>query len=383
MGPRVREYSMKIWHPISCMPTTAANRLPRLAKALDTSGFDAFFAWHPVTMGYLHNFNEGAIERFLALCVNRDGRTAIICPSLSATQARRAGITDVRSWRDGEDPLILFDQLVDEWNLRTAIIAVDDELPAHMLLAMQAALPAALFKSGGEVISALMRVKSPEEITFLREAARIADGAYEATLPQIRAGMSEREVDYLLRNEMAKLGGVPTFAIIAAGANGAEPHHLSDDTLLKRGDVVILDFGCSVEGYLSDITRTLAIGEAPEGAADIYRIVYDAHMAARKAIAPGVSCETIDQAARKVIEEAGYGEFFMHRTGHGIGMKGHEEPYIISGNAMPLASGHCFSVEPGIYLPNRFGVRIENIVTVSERDHESLNVDPASQLLIV
>lgn len=372
-----------MWHPISQMPTTAANRLPRLAKALGDSGFDAFFAWHPVTMGYLHNFNEGAIERFLALCVNRDGRTAIICPSLSVTQARRAGITDVRSWRDGEDPLALFDRLADEWNLRTAIIAVDDELPAHMLLAMQAALPAALFKSGGDVISGLMRVKSTEEIAFLTEAARIADGAYEALLGQIKVGMTERQVDFILRNEMAKLGGVPTFAIIATGLNGAEPHHMSDDTVLKDGDVVILDFGCSVEGYLSDITRTLAIGKPAQEAIDVYRVVYEAHMAARRAIAPSVSCETIDHAARKVIEDAGYGEFFMHRTGHGIGMKGHEEPYIIAGNSMPLAIGHCFSVEPGVYLPGRFGVRIENIVTVADRGHVSLNVDPAPELLIV
>lgn len=334
-------------------------------------------------MGYLHNFHEGAIERFLALCVNRDGRTAIICPSLSATQARRAGITDVRSWRDGEDPMALFEQLTDEWNLRTAIIAVDDELPAHMLLAMQAALPAALFKPGGEVISGLMRVKSPEEIAYLKQAAKIADDAYGALLAQIKEGMTEREVDFILRNEMAKLGGVPTFAIVAAGANGAEPHHLSDDTVLKSGDVVILDFGCSVGGYLSDITRTLAIGHAPEGAAEVYKIVYDAHMAARQAIAPGVTCESIDQAARKVIEDAGYGEFFMHRTGHGIGMKGHEEPFIIAGNTMLLGAGHCFSVEPGIYLPNRFGVRVENIVTVSDDGHESLNVDPAASLLVV
>lgn len=365
------------------MPISSASRLPQLGLALKEAGADAFFAWHPVTMGYLHNFHEGAIERFLALGVNPEGKTAIICPSLSETQARRAGITDVRSWRDGEDPLALFSQLADEWNLRTGIIAVDDELPAHMLLAMQGALPAALFKPGGEVISGLMRVKSPAEIDLLRKAAAIADSSFDVILGNLKAGLTEREVDHMLRNEMARRGGTPVFAIIASGENGAEPHHLSDDTVIKDGDVVILDFGCEVEGYLSDITRTVAIGHAPEGAAETYKIVHQAFMSARESIRPGIACEQIDRAARGVIENAGYGEFFMHRTGHGIGLRAHEEPFIIAGNKNPVDEGHCFSVEPGIYLPGRFGIRVENIVTVVPEGHESLNAEPASGLLVV
>ncbi len=358
-------------------------RLQTLTAALGEAGTDAFFAWHPVTMGYLHNFHEGAIERFLALGIHRDGRTSIICPSLSATQARRAGITDIRSWRDGEDPLALFHHLADEWNLRTAIIAVDDELPAHMLLSMQAALPAALFKPGGDTISALMRVKTDTEISLLRHAGKIADDAFDASVSQIRAGMSELQVENVLRSEMAERGGIPTFSIVAAGPNGAEPHHLSDDTILRAGDVVIMDFGCSYEGYLSDITRTVAVGHASEEATRLYKIVFDAHMAARSFIRSGASCGAIDNAARQVIDGAGYGEFFMHRTGHGIGLRGHEEPYIIAGNDMPLATGHCFSIEPGIYLPGQFGIRIENIVTATESGHESLNSEPSPTLIVL
>ncbi len=137
------------------MSTTVPQRLVSLTSALGAHGIDAFLAWHPVTMGYLHNFHEGAIERFLALCLHKDGRSAIICPSLSATQAARAGMVDIRSWRDGEDPLVLFGQLAEEWGLKSAIIAVDDEMPAHMLLAMQMVLPAALFRTGGEILGSL------------------------------------------------------------------------------------------------------------------------------------------------------------------------------------------------------------------------------------
>lgn len=365
------------------MSTAAPSRLLSLNSALDAWGIDAFLAWHPVTMGYLHNFHEGAIERFMALGLHRDGRSAIICPSLSATQAARAGIKDIRSWRDGEDPLALFMQLAEEWNLKSAIIAVDDEMPAHMLLAMQMALPAALFRTGGEILGSLMRVKAEDELNLMRRAARIADEAYVSLLGSVKAGLTERQVDHILRNEMARLGGEPTFCIIAAGANGAEPHHLSDDTVLTEGDVVIMDFGCHVEGYQSDVTRTIAIGSASDEAKKVYRIVYDAHMAGRRAIGPSVPAEHIDAAAREVIAGAGYGEYFMHRLGHGIGRKGHEEPFIIAGNASPVEVGHCFSIEPGIYLPGKFGVRIENIVTVTPDGHESLNAEPPAELPIV
>ncbi len=228
-----------------------------------------------------------------------------------------------------------------------------------------------------------MRVKSAEELDLLRRAAKIADDAYIALLPHLQAGMSEREVDHFLRNAMAKGGGEPTFCIIAAGANGAEPHHLSDDTRLKDGDVVIMDFGCHVEGYQSDITRTVAIGHASEEAKKVYQVVYDGHMAGRRVIQPSTPAEQIDAAAREVIASAGYGEFFMHRLGHGIGRKGHEEPYIIAGNVSPVEVGHCFSIEPGIYLPGRFGVRIENIVTVTSDGHESLNAEPPAELPVI
>lgn len=361
----------------------STERVSRLAQELRGKGFDAYFCWSPVSMTYLFGFGEGAGERFLTLAVRSDGTVRAICPALSATQVRRSGIADVRPWKDGDDPLAHFCDLADDWNLRNAQLAVDDELPAHMLLSMQKTLPSANFAPGSALLSTLMRVKDPEELDLMRQAARIADDALAAGLAALKPGATELDVEEALTSEMRRRGGKPAFCIVAAGANGAEPHHLSDETVLKRGDVVVLDFGCTVGGYYSDITRMAAVGEASDEAKAIYRLVREAHMAGRSAIRPGVAAEQIDAAARRVIDDAGHGELFMHRLGHGIGMKGHEDPNMVMGNKHGLEVGNCFSIEPGVYFPGRFGVRIENIVTVTENGHESFNEEPSEELTIV
>jgi Xaa-Pro dipeptidase len=357
-------------------------RIEKLAETLRAEGLDAFFATSPITMGYLNGYHESAHERFLTMAVSSDGSVRLICPALSANQARRVGFEDVAAWRDGEDPLVLLERLADDWNLKSGILAVDDDMPAQMLLKMQVTLPAALFKPGQAAISKLMRNKDENELRLLRKAAKIADDAFDTVLPQIRAGLTELELDQIIQNAMSSFGGKPAFCIVAAGANGAEPHHLSDDTIIKDGDMLVLDFGCDVEGgYKSDITRCVFVGKASDEAKRVYEIVYAAQAAGRAAARPGVEPQQVDRAARQVIEDAGYGEFFIHRTGHGLGMRGHEEPYIVEGNDEPLAPGQCFSVEPGIYLPGKFGVRIENIVAVTQSGLESLNREPSPTLI--
>lgn len=353
--------------------TLMPNRTSLLAARLRDAGVDAFLAWSPVTMGFLHEFPEGAGERFLTLAIKDSGEVVMICPALSASQARRVGIQDVRPWRDGENPLDLFGALASAWNLKSAIVAVDDEMPAQLLLSLQAALPAALFKAGGQYVADLKRNKTADELEKMRQAAKIADEALAAGLAVIRSGATEVQVAEALNKAMAEAGGRPTFAIVAVGANGAEPHHLTDETVIKSGDVIIIDFGCEVDGYQSDITRTVVCGSEDEEVARVYEVVYRSHMAAFRAARPGVTAGEVDAAARKVIEDAGYGEFFMHRTGHGIGTQVHEEPYIIGGSDVVLEPGHCFSIEPGIYLEGRFGVRLENIVSMTETGCESLN----------
>jgi len=349
------------------------DRIERLASVLSDAGLDAFLATSPVSMGYLHGLFEDGHERLLTLAISARGEVRLICPALTANQAARIGIQDIRTWTDNDDPMELVRELADDWNLRSGIIAVDDAMLAAILLRLQAALPAALFRAGGPVLADLTARKSADEIAKLRAAAAIADAAWQEVKPTIAAGQTEEEVSGRLAAAMKARGGRPTFAIIATGANGAEPHHLSDSTVIRDGDVAICDFGCELDGYQSDITRTIAIGTPDPEAHRVYETVAQAHMAALAAARVGATFHDIDAAARSVIAEAGYGEYFVHRTGHGIGMQGHEPPYVVAGSQETAQTGHCFSIEPGIYLPGRFGVRLENIVAMGAERAESLN----------
>jgi Xaa-Pro aminopeptidase len=348
---------------------------------LAEAGIDAYFACTPVSMGYLADFFEDPHERLTAIAIRPAGEPAMIAPALSKSHASLTGIADLRTWSDGEEPAELFRSLAEDWGLRTGVLGVDDEMPANFLIPMQAMMPAALFRSAGEVMASLRKVKDQSELQAMRRAAKIADAALADILGLLIPGTVETDIAGTLFDSMKKMGGSPTFAIVAAGVNGAEPHHISGDTRLANGDCVVVDWGCERDRYHSDMTRTLAVGNASDEAKAAYRVVYKAHMAARAAIRVGVPAEDVDSAARDVINEAGYGDYFIHRTGHGIGMQGHERPHIVAGNIEPLVAGQCFSVEPGIYLPGKFGVRIENIVAVTEDGHESFNEEPAEELI--
>ena len=356
-------------------------RIEKLASNMRVEGVRAFVLSSPVNMGYLHGFTEGGGERFLTLSVRDDGAVRMVCPALSENQARRCGIRDVRTWRDGEDPMALFRQLAADWELAGATVAVDDEMPAQYLLPIQEALPTARYQKGFPLIASMMRCKDAEEIEHLATAARYADEAFDETLPKIKPGQTEWDVAMMLVQAMQNRGGLVGFCIVATGANGAEPHHYTDRTLIRKDDVLIMDFGCTVKGYYSDITRTVCVGKASDEARRVYAVVHEAHMAARRAANEGTPCQDVDSAARRVIEDAGFGEYFVHRTGHGLGMRIHEEPYIVKGNTDRLAEGNVFSDEPGIYLPGRFGVRIENILHVSGGSAASFNAEPSAALI--
>lgn len=346
-------------------------------------GVSAYLSAGLSSFAYLNGMHETGGERFLGVFLKADGRQAMVAPKLSETQASRLGITDFRGWADGEDPLALASRLADEWGIASGILAVDDDMPAHMVLGLQRALPSAKLILGHELRARVMSLKDSEELASLDRAGAAADGAWDEVRPKIKAGMTEAEVAKMLQDAMLTRGGKPLFSIVAAGPGSAEPHHGSDDTRLRAGDVVICDFGCEVDSYVSDITRTVCIGDPTEEQRKVYEIVLKAHKAARAAIKPGVPFQEVDRAARAVITEAGYGEFFIHRTGHGVGMNVHEAPNVVEGETRTLQPGHCFSIEPGIYLPGRFGVRIENLVTVTAEGHRSFNVEPAEEMLSV
>ena len=343
-------------------------RLSRVRTAMHENGLDTLILTPGAGMEYLTGFSEPG-SRFLALIVPDDQPWLFVTPALNAEQARQnpAGITDVRVWDDAQGWETMLGQLCKDLMLDIGIVGLDDEMPARFTLKIQELMPTALLKLAGTALSPLRSVKDTLELAALQRAADATDTLIPIAYAACQVGASELEVALALGQSIARGGFQDSFApIIGAGPNGASPHHNTGKTKIKHGDVVILDFGAKADGYHGDITRTVAVGEASEEAKRVYDVVYQAHQAAVAAVRPGATAHDIDAAARKVIADAGYGEFFIHRTGHGIGLDDHEAPYILAGNYTPLQPGHCFSIEPGIYLPGKFGVRLENILTVKD-----------------
>lgn len=365
------------------MEASIEPRSARLGERLAARNWNVFLGWSPVTLGYLTGLFEGSYERFMVLAVNQSGDMVLICPELSLTQAQRHGIKDIRPWADGQDPYGLLAQLADEWGFRSGIVAVDMDMPAHMVLGIQHRLAGAHLMNGHVAIAELRRSKDESEIALLKKAGSIADAAFERITKFVLPGISEIELENLLREEMGKLGGKPTFCSVAFGAASAEPHHVNSHERLSLGQIVLMDFGCEYMHYQSDITRVVTCGAATDEMKLAYKKVYEAHMNARAGIRPGVTCESIDKLARNVINDAGLGEFFIHRVGHGLGMQVHEEPYLVHGNTVPLMVGDVFSIEPGVYFPDKWGIRIENIVAVTANGHQSLNSEPSPELIEV
>src|SRR5688572_9957814 len=241
-------------------------RVNRLQQILGEAGVDAYFACTPVSMGYLTGFFEDPHERLTLVAFRPDGAPAMIAPSLSETHAKHTEIGDLRVWKDGDEPAEVFAGLAEEWGLKTAVIGVDDEMPAAFLLALQAALPAALFKPAGAQVAQLRKVKDADELTAMRKAAKIADLAFAEVIGGGFSGKTESQIASRLYAAMQARGGSPTFSIVAAGANGAEPHHATSESKITAGDVVVMDWGCELNRYQSDITRTITCGNPEEEA---------------------------------------------------------------------------------------------------------------------
>src|SRR5207244_453948 len=242
------------------------------------------------------------------------------------------------------------------------------------VLRLRAALDPIELVEAGPAISALRRIKTLDEIDRLRLAARAADEAIDEIRTERFAGRTERELSARIRQLLLEAGHQSAdFAIVGSGPNSASPHHEPDDRVIAAGDAVVLDIGGIRDGYASDTSRTVFVGEVPREFSALYDVLQRAQLAACTAVASGVPAEEVDRAARRLIAEGGYGDAFIHRTGHGIGMETHEEPYIVDGNAEPLRPGHAFSIEPGIYVAGEWGARIEDIVGCTEGGSEVLN----------
>ncbi len=336
-------------------------------------------------MRYLTGWAEHGHERLIALFVPAEGEPAFVVPSMNAQQARenRAGVPDVRGWADETGWQRVVGALLTEWRTNGRGLAVDDELQSVHLLGIQDLAKGTTCVAAGDLMARLREIKTSDEIALMERSGAVTDAVYEESLGALREGVTELEVQDAIAQAYKRRGTAPAFALVCFGANSALPHHHTGNAKLLHGDVVILDIGCVLDDYSSDITRTVAFGQPDAEACKIYEIVDRAHRAAFDAARTGVTCEGVDAAARSVIEGEGHGEYFIHRTGHGIGLSTHEPPYIVKGNKQPLKEGMCFSDEPGIYLPGRFGVRIENIVTVTSSGVRYLNADPPRTLTVI
>ena len=350
------------------------DRITRARSRMEELGVDVLLLSVGADLPYFTGYTAMPLERLTMLVLPRDAAATLVVPALEAPRVEeRPEAFATRAFAETEDPVAIVAGLAG----RPTRAAVGDRTWAAFLLGLQAALPQTAFVPASRVTGPLRARKDAAEVDALRAAARVVDAVALAMRERPFAGRTEADISRELVERM--LGGGherANFAIVGSGPNAASPHHEPGNRVVEPGDSVVCDFGGTMAGYCSDITRTFVVGEPPAELADLYDVLFRAQEEAVRTARVGVACEAVDAAARSVISAAGYGEYFIHRTGHGIGLEEHEDPYLVSGNATPLAAGHAFSIEPGIYLPGRCGARIEDIVVATEDGPERLNQAP-------
>jgi Xaa-Pro aminopeptidase len=356
-----------------------AGRLRRTRTALAERDLDALLVGPSPDLRWLVGYNAPPLERLTLLVVPADGEPSLVVPTLEAARAAASGAGDhaeIVTWDEHEDPVAIV-----EGRTRPATrLAVGDHLWATFLLQLQAALPDARWVRGSSVTGPLRARKAPEEIEALRAAGEAIDAVHARVPELLSAGRTEREVGRDIADLVNEGHDEMNFVIVASGPNGASPHHEARGRRISRGDTVVVDIGGTLDGYCSDSTRNYSIGGPTEDYVRLHEVLEVAQQAGVDVVAPGVPAETVDEACRRAIVAAGHGDHFIHRTGHGIGVEAHEEPYIVAGNRTELAPGMAFSVEPGIYVPDRYGARIEDIVVVTDDGVERLNHRPRELL---
>ena len=355
------------------------DRLGRAQAATARAGLDALLITPSADLRYLLGVPASTHERLTCLVLPADGSPVLVVPRLERPGFAEAGLAErgveLVDWADGEDPYALVARLV----RLPRRVAVADEMPARHVLGLRGAMPNAAQRLAGPVLRELRMRKDATEIAALRKAGAAIDRVHARMAELAKPGRTEAEVGSDIAAAIVAEGHTSAaFVIVGSGPNGASPHHEMSSRVIEPGDVLVVDIGGQVaEGYHSDCTRTYCLGGEPSReVSDTYAVLRDAQRAAVEAVRPGVTAEQVDAAARRIIADAGFGDFFIHRTGHGIGLEVHEEPYIVAGNPLALEPGMAFSVEPGIYLPGRWGARIEDIVVVNYDGCESFNSRP-------
>ena len=347
-------------------------RQVKLKAAAKTSGLDVIFVTPSTNLAYISNLSMGRSERLTALLLFAEGPSVLVTPSFEEGVVRREAATDdLKTWTEEQDPIPLVVKALG----RSRRIGVEGSTAYSTVARLTQAADGARLEDATPLFDTMRMIKSDAEMAFIRDASNRTVTAIEATHKRLRRGVTEREVAGMLEEELRNLlvrgGGLVQF-----GPSAALPHGSPGNRELARGDVVLIDAGCRVRGYTSDVTRTVSFGPPSDEVRKVYAAVDRAQLAGIQALKPGATGEDVDRAARKVIEEAGYGSYFTHRLGHGLGMDGHEHPYLVKGNTTPLVPGNTLTVEPGIYLPEKFGVRIEDDYGVREGKPVSLSVRP-------
>lgn len=354
-------------------------RIQRLKPLLRAAGADYLALVPGPNLVYFTGLHMHLSERPIVALIPTDDRPPIlIAPFFEMGKATSGPVKldwQVHSYRDGVPYQEAFNEAAQANGLHDVTIAVE---PTQMRVLewtlLSTAIPGARQASAADVIAELRMRKDRDEIAAMKRAIQLSEEALSKTLEEVVPGMTERQVASVLMNYLLAAGAdnLAFSPLVQTGPSGANPHAGAGDRALHQGDTLIIDFGMTLNDYGSDITRTIIVGKLEDEMTRVYEAVKAANAAGRAAAKPGVTCEAVDKAARDVIEAAGYGQYFTHRTGHGLGLEGHEPPYIVSGNTLALQPGMTFTVEPGIYIPGKGGVRIEDNVVITETGCESL-----------
>jgi len=358
-------------------PATAvfADRLQRARASMERSGINALLVSVGSDLPYLTGYEAMPLERLTMLVVPCDGEATLVIPRLEAPRVvDQPGVFTLLPWGETDDPVALVAGLIGT----PAVAAVGDTMWARFLVELLGHWPSGTtrYLRSTAVMNDLRMCKDAAEIAALQAAGAAADRvAAQLQAGQIPlVGRTEAQVSADLSARLIAEGhDIVNFAIVAAGENAASPHHHPGDRVIREGELVLCDFGGTMAGYCSDITRCVSLGDPPAEVAEAYAVLHEAQAVGVAAGVVGAACQDVDRASRAVIDAAGYGQYFIHRTGHGIGMEAHEDPYMVEGNALPIAAGHAFSVEPGIYVPGKWGMRLEDIVVATADGPLALN----------
>ena len=357
--------------------TPFADRFARVRAEMTTQGVDTLLLSVGADLPYFIGYQAMPLERLTMLVLPREAEATLVMPAFEMARVKPLAEFRILGWTETQNPIDIVRGLAGA----SRVVSFGDQCWGRFVVDLVNALPGVEFRKATDVITPLRACKDVHEIAVLRAASeaadRVAGQLHRGEIPLI--GRTEAEVSADIGRRLRAEGHEKVnFAIVAAGENASSPHHEPGPRVIKANEVVLCDFGGTLRigdslSYCSDITRCVYTGEPPAEFTDLYDVLFSAQAAGVAAATLGTSCEGVDSAAREVIVDAGYGEFFTHRTGHGIGIDAHEEPYMVAGNHLPLASGHAFSVEPGIYVPGRWGARLEDIVVATGDGPDSLN----------